>query len=47
MSFLTLTDVAKSYGGTPAVIGMNLTVEKANSFRCSGPPAAARPPRCR
>ena len=37
MSFLTLTDVAKSYGGTPAVIDMNLSVEKGEFVSLLGP----------
>jgi len=37
MSFLTLTDVSKFYGGTPAVIDMNLTVEKGEFVSLLGP----------
>jgi putative spermidine/putrescine transport system ATP-binding protein len=37
MSFLTLTDVAKFYGGTAAVIGMNLSVEKGEFVSLLGP----------
>jgi len=37
MSFLTLTDVAKSYGATHAVIDMNLSVEKGEFVSLLGP----------
>jgi putative spermidine/putrescine transport system ATP-binding protein len=37
MSFLTLTDVAKSYGPTHAVIDMNLSVEKGEFVSLLGP----------
>jgi len=37
MSFLTLTDVAKSYGGTPAVVAMNLSVEQGEFVSLLGP----------
>jgi len=37
MSFLTLTDVAKSYGATRAVIDMNLSVEKGEFVSLLGP----------
>ena len=37
MSFLTLTDVAKSYGTTHAVIDMNLSVEKGEFVSLLGP----------
>ena len=37
MSFLRLTDVSKSYGGTRAVTAMNLSVEKGEFVSLLGP----------
>ena len=42
---LELKNNTKSFGDTPLLNGISLTLDKAGSCRSSAPPAAARP-RC-
>ncbi len=46
MSFLTLTNIQKSFGPVQVVHGFDMAIEKGEFVSFLGPRPAARPPSC-